>query len=334
MPVFFLFLWLFSDLVNFSLLDRSIDVQQLIHPHGGNIVYALGFSGSSHFGTFELNAKNGELLKQDKFAFPGGFCGDISFLKSDTAVALDSTRSVLVSIQFRDGEISFQQAHISDLVLDSSGVAAILPSKLTEIVAVKVKKSIIFIKLTNEGKFVVVEKIDHTAVVSDSLSFSEGQQAVALIQQGDGKIQLTVKVISDWNSNLIKETIEMDCQRGLAQKIFLNSYIRTDRSSGFRALIVMEDHSLLLLQQGEIVWSREDGLASITEVTTSELPVEKDGVSVAKVEHSLFEWLKVWCIRSNFEAIINAFFLRFQYVKTFAITNIYLMVGSQEKKIK
>ncbi|KAG8084795.1 hypothetical protein GUJ93_ZPchr0010g8563 [Zizania palustris] len=36
----------------------------------------------------------------------------------------------------------------------------------------------------------------------------------------------------------------------------------------------------------------EDGLASILDVITSELPVEKDGVSVANVEHNLFEWLK------------------------------------------
>ncbi|MED6123413.1 hypothetical protein PIB30_048954 [Stylosanthes scabra] len=56
--------------------------------------------------------------------------------------------------------------------------------------------------------------------------------------------------------------------------------------------MVMEDHSLLLVQQGEIVWSREDGLASVVDVTTSELPVQKEGVSVAKVEQNLFEWLK------------------------------------------
>ena len=38
----------------------------------------------------------------------------------------------------------------------------------------------------------------------------------------------------------------------------------------------MEDHSSLLLQQGNIVWTREDGLASIVDVTTSELPLEKE----------------------------------------------------------
>ncbi|CDP15321.1 unnamed protein product [Coffea canephora] len=275
-----------------DLASEGIDVQQLIHRHGSNIIYALGFIGSSHFATFEINAKNGELLKHDKVRFTGGFCGDISFLKSDTAVALDSTRSSLVSVRFRDGEISIEQVHISDLLLDSSGVAAILPYKLIEMVAVKVKEFIIFVKLTNEGKFVVVDQIDHTAIISDSLSILEDQQAIALIQHGDNKIQLTVKLVSDWSNHLIKETIYMDCQRGLAQRIFLNNYVRTDRSSGFRALIVMEDHSLLLVQQGEIVWSREDGLASIVEVTTSELPLEKDSVSVATVEHSLLEWLK------------------------------------------
>lgn len=36
-----------------------------------------------------------------------------------------------------------------------------------------------------------------------------------------------------------------------------------------------------------------DGLASVIDVTTSELPIEKHGVSVAKVEQNLFEWLKV-----------------------------------------
>lgn len=47
------------------------------------------------------------------------------------------------------------------------------------------------------------------------------------------------------------------------------------------------------MQQGEIVWFREEGLASVIDVTTFELPVEKKGVSVEKVEQSLFEWLKV-----------------------------------------
>ncbi|KAK1285047.1 hypothetical protein QJS10_CPB20g00658 [Acorus calamus] len=97
------------------------------------------------------------------------------------------------------------------------------------------------------------EKIVDPAAVSDALILSDGQQAFATLQQDESTIHLTVKLVNDLRN----------------------------RSDGFRALVVMEDHSLHLLQQGDIVWSREDGLASIIDMTTSELPLEKEGVSVA-----------------------------------------------------
>ncbi|KAL5058826.1 hypothetical protein RYX36_030430 [Vicia faba] len=82
-------------------------------------------------------------------------------------------------------------------------------------------------------------------------------------------VNLSVKDVNDWNGGLLKEDLVVDYQRGNIEKIFINNYVRTDRSHGFRALMVMEDHSLLLVQQGEIVWSREDGLTSVVDVTTS-----------------------------------------------------------------
>lgn len=54
-----------------------------------------------------------------------------------------------------------------------------------------------------------------------------------------------------------------------------------------------ENYLILLTQQGAVVWSREDGLASIVGIMISEFYVEKDGVSVVDAEHNLFEWLKV-----------------------------------------
>ena len=68
-------------------------------------------------------------------------------------------------------------------------------------------------------------------------------------------------------------------------------------SHHFRAFVITEGHSLTLLQQGEIVWSREDGLAEIIDATTTKLPLERDGVSVAEVEHNLFEWMKVFRLK-------------------------------------
>ncbi|XP_017983166.1 PREDICTED: ER membrane protein complex subunit 1 isoform X2 [Theobroma cacao] len=271
---------------------ESLDVQQVIQPPGSDLVYVVGFAASSQFEMYQINARNGELLKHESAAFSGGFLGEVSLVSSETLVALDSTGSILLTISFHNGKISFQQTPISNLVGDSLGPAAITPSSVTGIFSLKVNAITIFIRVIGEGKLEVLEKTNLKTAVSDALSISEGKQAFALIQHAGSEIHLTVKPADDWDGNLLKESIKMDRQRGLVHKVFINNYIRTDRSYGFRVLIVMEDHSLLLLQQGEIVWSREDGLASIIDVTTSELPVEKDGVSVAKVEHNLFEWLK------------------------------------------
>lgn len=267
-------------------------VQQLIYNDENDFVYAVGFDGVSKFHLYQINAKNGELLKHNSAAYPGGFSGEMLLVTKDRLVTLDSSRSTVVAIEISEEKIVFEPTQVSDLQ-DVSGTAVLLPAKLAGIFAVKVNTVILFVKVTNFGKLELVDKLDHTVAVSDALSFSEGQQAFALVQHEGSKIDLTIKLNNDWSSNLLKESINMDQDRGVVQKMFINNYIRTDRSYGFRALLVMEDHSLLLVQQGEIVWSREDSLASVIDVTTSELPVEKDGVSVAKVEHSLFDWLQV-----------------------------------------
>lgn len=270
----------------------SIEVQQIIQPSGSDVIYAIGSVGSSQFDAYEINVRNGEFLKKNGAVFPGGFSGEMLLVSDDLVVTLDATKSSLVNINFKDG-IKFQQTDLSDLEGGSSGTAKLLPLKLKEIFAVEINAFVVFISVTGQGKLEVVDKLSNTVVVSDQLLLLEGQQAVALVHHGDGKIYLTVKLVNDWSNDLLKESTVIDHQRGFVHRVFINNYIRTDKSHGFRALVVLEDHSLLLLQQGEIVWSREDGLASIVSVATSELPVEKDGVSVAKVEENLFEWLKV-----------------------------------------
>ncbi|RAL52421.1 hypothetical protein DM860_007278 [Cuscuta australis] len=275
-----------------ELVKEGIDIQHIVHPEGTNDVYAVGLTSSSQFEAYKINAINGELLKHESMVFPGGFCGDLSLVTSDRAVGLDSTGSILLSIAFKDGLINFQQVHIADLVQDFTGTAVLLPSKLIGMVTIHINKSILFIRVTHEGKLELVDSVAYGAALSESVSVSEGHQAFGLVQHDDVKINLSVKSVNDWDSNFLEESLKLDSQKGLVHKVFINNYIRTDRSYGFRALIVLEDHSLLLFQQGEVVWSREDGLASIVDVTTSELPFEKNGVSVSKVEQNLFEWLK------------------------------------------
>ncbi|KAL3566251.1 hypothetical protein D5086_031666 [Populus alba] len=153
-------------------LLKVFEVQEVIQHHDSNTVYVVGFVGFSQFDVYQINAKNGELIKHDSAAFDGGF----------------------------SGERTDKHSHWFSM---------------------------------------------------ETMTFTSN------VKQGH-----------DWNSDLLKERIKLNQQRGFVHKVFMNNYVRTDKSHGFRALIVMEDHSLLLLQQ------------------------EKKGVTVAKVEQNLFEWLK------------------------------------------
>ncbi|XP_010049094.2 ER membrane protein complex subunit 1 [Eucalyptus grandis] len=271
---------------------KSLEVQQVIQAPAEETVRVLGYVESSQFHAYEINPRKGDEIKHVNVDFPGGLSADTVLVSDDVLVALDATRSVLLTILFQDGEINFRKTQILSLVDDSHGVVEILPCKLADMFALKTNKFLVLAKVMDGGVVELVEKIKEAAALSDAVSLSESQQAIALARHENQKLHIIIKPVHDWNIDLLKETIKIDNQRGLVHKVFINNYVRTDRSYGFRALIVMEDHSLLLIQQGEIVWCREDGLASVIDVTTSELPVEKDGVSVSKVEQSLFEWLK------------------------------------------
>ncbi|KAK1290186.1 hypothetical protein QJS10_CPB18g01096 [Acorus calamus] len=271
---------------------ESLEIQKIFQPVDSDIVYAVGLVGTSEFHIYQISAKNGDILKHNSAVFPNGFYGEPSFVTNDMLVALDATRSSVILISFTGGDISFHQTYVVDFGQEFSGTATILPSKTVGFFAVKVDSTVLLMRVKGGNKLELAEKIGDPAVISDALFLSDSQQAFVTVQQDESTIHLTVKLDNDLRSGLLKESIKMDHQRGLIQKVFINNYVRTDRSHGFRALVVMEDHSLHLIQQGDIVWSREDGLASIIDMTTSELPVQKDGVSVAKVEHNLFEWLK------------------------------------------
>lgn len=285
----------------FFCLPSRLDIQQVFQQDDSDILYAVGFLDSLQFVAYHISAKNGEVLKETKKSFPSGFYGNMLLVSRDILVALDASRSIVVVINFSMGDsVSFHQTIISDIVSEFSGIAEIVPSKLTGLFVLRTYACMVLFRVSRIGELVVENTFSHPTIISDSLSITEGNEVFSVVQQTETKVHIAVRFVNDLTSDALKETVELDPQKGSVQKVFINNYVKLDRSNGFRSLLVMEDHSLLLVQQGKIVWSREDGLASIVDSTTSELPVEKDGVSVAKVEHSLFEWLKVDYFVMNF----------------------------------
>ncbi|CAI5464271.1 unnamed protein product, partial [Closterium sp. Yama58-4] len=53
------------------------------------------------------------------------------------------------------------------------------------------------------------------------------------------------------------------------------------------------------MQQGEVVWEREEALASVVAVTIAELPEEEEELSVAAVEHDIYEWARTHLLRAK-----------------------------------
>ncbi|URD98088.1 hypothetical protein MUK42_31186 [Musa troglodytarum] len=237
----------------------SLEIQQIFQPHDSDIINAVGFVGSSEFAVYQISYRTGEVMQQSKASFESGFCGEASLVFDNLVVALDASKSSLVSISFKNEVINFHQINLSDLVPDFSGKVTLLPLKFNGMLAIEIASSVLLLRVKGPNELEFVEKISHPFAVSDALALSKEQQAFAILQHDESKIHFKVKSDNDLRNEILKETIQMDSQRGNIEKI---------------------------------VWSREDGLASIVDSTTSELPVEKEGVSVAEVEHNLFEWLK------------------------------------------
>ncbi|XP_078431857.1 uncharacterized protein LOC144703543 [Wolffia australiana] len=269
---------------------EGLEIKHIYSIPNGDIA-AVGFSGSSKVETYQLSFKNGDVLVHKAASFPGSLLTEGAFVSNDVFVTLDVTRSIIVLVNLRE-EITFHQTHVSDIVVvyDSSS-ASIMPCKLTGMFALELQSSKLLIEVINSKEFKIIGELPFRVSLSSGLFLANGQQAFGIMRHDESGAHFSVKLNTDFHTDVLHEKIKLGSQRGSVERIFLNTYVKTDKSHGFRALIVMEDHSLLLVQQGEVVWSREDGLASIIASTSSDLPLEK-GVSVAKVEHSISEWIE------------------------------------------
>ena len=196
----------------------SVELQQLVKPVSGDVMYAVGFAGSSKLHAYGMNIKTGELLLRDSIDIPGGFSRDLSPVSSEIFVALDVQLTLLGIVRLNDGKLSFKEAEIHDLVPQIFERATVLPLKLVGMFAIRCSPYIVFVKVNDQSKLEVVDKIEDSAAVSDALSFTEEQQAFGIVQQGGGKTHLTVKPGDDYSTDLLKESIQIDQNEGLFRR--------------------------------------------------------------------------------------------------------------------
>lgn len=248
----------------------------------------------------EIDLKTGGLSELKTAETAGILSTEQLHVTKDFAVALhsDAENLVVALINPSSEQLTLVESPVSSLLTNRGTTLKLLSTKLEGAISLSSDDQTVILAVdSSSGKLNVVEQLTGAVTVSDSLSVLDEKYATAIIEfsdEGNAQNVFNLRVHgNDFSDEVQKETVKLPSHRGFVQKAFLNAYVRTDRSHGFRALVVGEDDSLSLLQQGEVVWTREDGLASIVDVSTAELPLEKDGVSVAEVEHDLAEWLKV-----------------------------------------
>ncbi|KAI4376953.1 hypothetical protein MLD38_014654 [Melastoma candidum] len=120
--------------------SESLEIQQIVRPVGSEVVYALGFDGSSQFAAYEINAGNGELMKHESIHFSGSFSRENLVVSDGVFVAIDDSGSILVPVHFQNGEYSLQEIHISSLLGGDYGKAKLLGTKLPHMFALRYDK--------------------------------------------------------------------------------------------------------------------------------------------------------------------------------------------------
>ncbi|XP_024544147.1 ER membrane protein complex subunit 1 [Selaginella moellendorffii] len=273
-----------SDLLDERLAQTSLSFE-------GKNIYVAGFSGSS-LALFRIDASTGAFttLKTTEPLNPSSFV-----LSSGVFAALDTQGNIVTGLMEAE-VVELQKTSLATLLDSPVSSAQLLPDKIPGGCVLSTDGGSIFVLGLDKKGVEVLQQIQGPPVVSNSIVL-DGTFAQSFLQHINSK-EIRVRVLSgkEWIETA-EETVEVDPNKGGVQKVFMNAYIKTDRSRGFRVLIVGQDHSLALLQQGKVVWSREEALASVVDTLTAELPLEKAGVSVAEVEHDLYEWLKGHVLR-------------------------------------
>lgn len=304
---------IFPFLLTFSFFcSKNIFIEKVVLATDKSKAYGYGFYGIMGLAQVEIDLKTGDLSDLKTAETSGILSTDHLHVTKDFAVALHSNaENLAVALINPSNELTLVETPVRSLLTNPGKTVKLLSTKLEGAISLSSDDQTVILAVdSSTGKLSVVEHLTGAVVVSDSLNVLDDKYATTIIEfseEGDSQNKFSLRVRgNDFTDEIQKETVKLPSHRGYVQKAFLNAYVRTDRSHGFRALVVGEDDSLSLLQQGEVVWTREDGLASIVDASTAELPLERDGVSVAEVEHDLAEWLKVVVFPSLYSNCLNA----------------------------
>ena len=260
-----------------------------------NSLYGVGFTGNNGFSVWKIYLFTGRLVMQEAATVKANICTDELVVTKHTVIALDCAgKNIFTGHIGPTKSFSIHKTPVRDVVPDAFGKARLLKATLEGVFLLRFVDQIVFIRIGSSGhNLEILEMFERPAIVSNSIELPFNKSVVALFQHvgsvKDNKIAVRMIFKDGEMDETLSHVLELENGRGMVQQVHLSGYIRTDKSFGLRALLVMEDCSLMLMQKHDILWIREDSLATIQDVVAVDLPKEHHN----RNPESLKVWFKV-----------------------------------------
>ncbi|KAH7302061.1 hypothetical protein KP509_23G054700 [Ceratopteris richardii] len=262
-----------------------------------NSLFGVGFIGTSGFCVWKIYLLTGRLVMNEAGKIDADICTDEILVTRHTVVALDCEGKIIFTGHI--GPVKIFHIHrtpVRNIIPDAFGKARLLKSGLEGIFVLRFIDQIVFIKIcNNDHDLEIVEIFELPAAISNGLELPGNKASTLLIQHvglaDDCKIAARFITAGGEEYETFSHILDLDCDRGLVQQVHLSGYVRRNKSWGFQALLVMEDDSMMFLQNNKLVWSRDEGLAEIAAVVAEDLPSTKK-LEVKELTSTSSHWLK------------------------------------------
>lgn len=243
-----------------------------------NSLYGVGFTGNSGFSVWKIYLFTGRLIMQEAATVKENICTDELVVTKHTVVALDcSGKNIFTGHIGPTKSFSIHKTPVRDVIPDAFGKARLMKAALDGVFLLRFIDQIVLMRIGNSGHDLeILEMFERPAVISNAIELPFNKTVMMLVQPvgsiNDNKVAVRMIFKDDETDETLSHVLQLEYGRGMVQQVHLSGYIRTDQSFGLRALLVMEDYSLMLMQKNEILWIREDGLATIQDVVAVDLP--------------------------------------------------------------
>ena len=276
----------------------------------GSTLHAVWLEQGVGLSVSKLNASTGDLLSEYHIPAPWITTeDDVSCTVSNDGVlaCLQRTRGDFYHIRLAEGGEQFVFTMLSSLnvPLPQLEMARLVSPGIEGQLALQVGGYQWVLGVKGEEGVQVLEQSGRAVWSKGAL---DGGREVVVSVGGRGKeLDVVCSGVDGTEMREMKQVVVLEEDKGMPQRIGVHFVSKPDGTIGYRIAVVMEDDSILLIQQnGAVVWVREEALASIAALEYLDLPAGQEAAIERFMESSKNEpnLLKVAISRLQLQIVL------------------------------